>query len=503
MRRRVCALLVCLLLPAFLPAVLGQDTAGAGVYTRLFYPTGEKSSEGFLVGGRPDGWWKSYDRQGNLISEGNRKDFLLDGEWTFYGAGGQKQMTMTYRAGRKQGLQTVYSPEGRTVSHWRSDTLVGLSCTFDRQGRLTASVPHEDGLRHGLAKEYDTTGLVTAVTRYYRGVGSRRERVNRTDAEGNKQGSWKYFYDNGLLKTEGTYFNGKRHGFFKYYDENGHFVRVEKYEYGTLAEDARETKQIERRVAYHANGRPSVIQTYYRDRPEGIRRDYDTTGKIVKGYVFENGWLRFEGITDGNGLRQGVWKEYYPTGQLRSEGRYRDSRHVGPWKFYFTDQTVEISGNYDQKGRKDGAWLWFYHGGDTMIAAFYDAGDPDGTYAEYDEYGRPTAMGAYDAGYEEGDWLFRNGETVEKGRYDGGRRTGLWTTTYDDGTPAAEIHYDDGQRDGKYTAYWENGAVKSTGKYRKGLQDGTWYSYNKEGTLTLTTLFQNGIELKWNNYILK
>ena len=63
-------------------------------------------------------------------------------------------------------------------------------------------------------------------------------------------------------------------------------------------------------------------------------------------------WLRFEGITDLNGLRQGLWKEYYPTGELRSKGKYKNSKPIGEWEFYFPDKTIEIIGSYNAKGQK-------------------------------------------------------------------------------------------------------------------------------------------------------
>ena len=239
------------------------------------------------------------------------------------------------------------------------------------------------------------------------------------------------------------------------------------------------------------------------DKPDGIRREFDTAGKIVKGYLFEEGWLRYEGITDMNGLRQGLWKEYYPTGELRSQGKYKNSKPVGQWKFFFTDKTVEIIGDYNQKGQKHGEWVWFYPTGDTMTVSYYEDGDLDGPYVEYDEEGQPVTRGEYVAGYEEGVWYYRNGTSVESGRYDGGKRTGLWTTTYDDNQVAAKINYDQDVRDGKYTAFWENGNIKTTGKYTNGLQDGTWIQYNEEGVQFLTTLFKDGKEIKWNNYTIK
>lgn len=493
----------CLLTGLLLSFLLcsAQDTLNR-IYKVYNYPSGVKSSEGFLIDGKPDGWWKSYDEKGNLISEGNRKEFLLDSLWTFY-ADGRKSLTIYYIAGKKNGIQTQYAIDEYTVSNWQNDTISGIVTTYDTAGWLKKSVPYLEGKPHGLAKEMDASGLVTAVTPYWHGIAGRRERINRTDASGAKQGSWKYFWNNGNLRLEGTYLNGKRHGFFKYYDENGAFLYVEKYDHDQIVKDAAETKQVELRTAYYANGKPSIVASYYNGRQDGIRREFDTAGNVVKGYLFENGWLRYEGITDLNGLRQGLWKEYYQTGELRSKGKYKNSNPIGEWKFYFQDFTLEITGAYGKKGRKQGEWVWFYPGGDTMSVANYDEGELDGRFVEYDENGTALTEGNYVAGLEEGLWMYRNGNAVEKGKYEGGKQDGVWKTVLDNGKTLTEITYRDGRRHGRYAAYWENGRVKKTGKYVDGLQDGVWMQYDEEGVLFLTTLFQDGKEIKWNNYTIK
>ena len=503
MRHRIMRIGLALGLVCCLVVVKAQDTVPSNGHVVFYYPTGEKSSEGTLVNGKPEGWWRSYNTAGVLISEGNRRNFLLDSLWTFYADDGQKTMTVYYRDGKKDGEQVVYNADEYVVCQWRSDTIVGEALTYDKKHRLIKRVPYENGQPHGLAKEMDTTGLVIAVTNYYRGVQSRRERINRTDKLGQKQGNWKLFWENGNIHMEGSYLNDKKHGFFKYYDRAGDFLYVEKYDHDILVADAKETKQLDKRVALHPNGKIAMEATYYKNIPDGIRRDYDTTGKLVNGYVYVNGWMRYEGITDENGLRQGLWKEYYPTGELRSKGKYKDSKPVGAWKFYFIDQTVEIEGSYTNKGHKDGDWLWFYPTGDTLMAAHYEDGDLDGYYVEYDEQGEPIVQGNYVAGYEEGVWTYRNGTSVETGKYDGGKKEGLWITTFDKDHTAYEIRYDQDVRDGKYVAYWPNGLVKTVGKYDKGLQDGLWTHYNDEGQTTLTTLYKDGREIKWNDYTIK
>ena len=44
----------------------------------FYYKNGEISSEGYMIQGKPVGYWKSYYENGIVKSEGNRKGFELD-----------------------------------------------------------------------------------------------------------------------------------------------------------------------------------------------------------------------------------------------------------------------------------------------------------------------------------------------------------------------------------------------------------------------------------------
>ena len=181
--------------------------------------------------GKPEGWWKSYNERGILISEGNRKNFQLDSLWIFYNDDSSFKMKVHYSEGKKNGEQIVYNENEYTVTQWNQDTIIASVNTYKKDGTLLKTIPYENGLPNGLSKEFNDTGLVVAVTRYYRGVRSRRETINKTDKFGLKQGGWKYFWDNGNLKIEAQYLNNKKHGFFKYYNENGDLLYVEKFEH--------------------------------------------------------------------------------------------------------------------------------------------------------------------------------------------------------------------------------------------------------------------------------
>ena len=487
------------LLPFSLSA---QENLNPNGYNIFYYPNGVVSSEGTLVNGKPDGYWKSYNEKGTLVSEGNRKNFQLDSVWVFYAPSGEKNMEIAYLEGKKHGLRKQFFDDETVIEEWKEDTLVNAIRAFYKTGELKRLTPLVEGKPHGLEKEYNKEGLIIVISKYFAGILGKREFINRTDKFGLKQGSWKYFWENGNMKEEGTFLNDKKKGYFKYYDEEGNFKYVEKYDNDNLVVDATETRQMDIRTVYHPNGKPAITATYYKGVPDGIRREFDENGIVIKGYVFTNGIVKYEGITDEQGKRQGLWKEYYPTGELKSQGHYINSNQEGDWKFYFVNQRTEVEGRY-KNGKKEGAWYWYYPNGAMLQEENWNNGKLDGEFLEYNEIGEIIVKGEYLEGTEEGEWFYIQGNAFEKGTYYDGMRTGLWTTQWrDTGTMISEIEYDKDLYNGKYTSYFGTGKMKETGKYSAGERVGTWFLYDEEGELVLTTVYDEGREIKWNAYSL-
>ena len=502
MENNVIGIIFCFLLSAFcfLPSAFSQENINPNGYNIFYYPNGVKSSEGTLVNGKPNDYWKSYNEKGILISEGNRKDFLLDSVWVFYNSLGEKSLEISYSEGKKDGFKKQYFDDETVVEEWKEDTLINSIETFYLSGERKRFTPIVEGKPHGLEKEFNQDGLIIVVSKYYAGIMGKREFINRTDKFGLKQGNWKYFWENGNLKEEGTFQNDKRHGYFKYYDEEGNFKYVEKYDKDLLIVDAPETRQMDVKTVYHPNGKRAITATYYKGVPDGIRREFDERGMVIKGYVFANGILRYEGITDEDGKRQGYWKEFYPTGELKSEGNYIDSKQDGGWKFYFENQKIEVTGRY-KNGKKEGTWYWYYPNGELLQEENWIGGKLDGEFLEYDENGNTIVKGEYLEDTEEGEWFYVQGHAVEKGIYYDGMRTGVWTTKWrEDGKPISEIEYDQNLCNGKFTLYYNNGNIRETGKYSGGERVGVWNLYDESGELILTTVYDDGREIQWNDY---
>jgi len=481
-----------------------QDTISSNGYVTLKHDNGKIASEGTMREGLPDGYWKSYNKKGILISEGNRKEFLLDSLWKFYNEEGKLSMSINFLQSKKDGKKMTYLAEETIEEYYKNDKKIGKEKHFDIQGRLINEIPFENGLEEGVAKEYNDKGIIILLTEYKNGYIVRREFINRVDGSGKKQGTWKTFYANDQVKEEGNYVNDRKHGFFKEFNEAGNLLKIEKYENGQLIVDAVETRKLEMRVDYWPNGNPKIIGTYFNGVAEGIRREYNSNGKVIQSYILKSGFIQGKGVVDDGGSKQGYWEEYYDDhyakpGEklLRAKGKYMNSKPVGEWIYYLPNGKVEIEGSYDERGKKMGLWTWYYPNGNVLIEENYEDGKNEGLYTEYDENKNIIVKGNFIEDKEDGKWYRSNKDFVEEGKYVDGKREGLWKGFYKNGNVSYECSFNSDNYDGRYTKYWENGKLKEQGKYILGLRNGSWKSFNEQGEMYLVVTYKRGVEIRF------
>jgi uncharacterized protein len=476
----------------------GQEQIDPDGYNTFYYPNGQISSEGYMRDGQPDGYWKTYYDNGVLKSEGNREDFLLDSTWKFYDESGKLLLLINYEKGMKEGKRITYRETETIEENFENDVKQGLTTYFYPDGSVFKTINFKDGLEDGMAKEYAEDGRVVMITRYRSGFLISRERINRLDAQDRKQGNWKFFYDNGLVKLEGRYFNDQRNGYFKEYDRDGKLLSASKWVDGEKQEDVDELAKLEVVRDYYPDGKVSVFQTFKNGVPHGVRREYSEDGKIIAGFIFDEGKKVAEGITGRDGVRNGPWKDFYPGGQIKAEGIYEEGVRTGKWTFYHLNGNVEQVGEYDGQGRPVGRWEWYYPSGNLLREEQYIKGQADGMMTEYREDGSIIAEGDFIDDEEEGPWVYDLGNYREEGGFSFGRRHGVWKHYFGDGTLKFEGEFIDGRPHGKHLYYWDNGNIKDEITYQRGMRQGEAKSFNYDGTLLITITYNDGVETRYD-----
>lgn len=476
-------------------------------YTKFYYPNGQVSSEGIIRDGKPDGYWKTYYTTGVLKSEGLRTNFFLDSTWTFYNQSGEVVQRINYKYGKKNGYSYSYSydysPEGVMISKelYVNDKKEGKAYYYYQNGVLEEEVSYVDNKKEGPARSYDRDGNLTALLDYRNDYLVSRERINRLDAEGKRQGSWKVFYEDGRIHKEMFYRDNQLDGLYKEYNNDGSIALILKYEEGKIVEDeqdllTQEELDIEREFDDEGN---MIFQgSYKQGTPVGIHRFYNDESEVINSIIYnEEGIKVSEGIVDETGSRTGNWKDFYITGELRATGNYVNNRRSGRWVFYYKNGNKEQEGIY-LRGLPDGLWTWYYENGNLLREESYFNGREDGESIEYDIMGNIITKGNYLNGEREGEWLHKVGDNTEKGSYQSGLKTGTWYSYYPDNVIKFEGDYVQGMADGKHKFYYPSGELKEERFYEMGIRERNWKKFDELGNLEMTITYQNDTEYRIN-----
>ena len=143
----------------------------------------------------------------------------------------------------------------------------------------------------------------------------------------------KEYHDNGQLKSEITYKDGKKNGPYTWYWDNGNISDQGAYKDGKLDGPIK---------IYYYTGELQI---------EGVLKDRQKVG-IVRGY-YKNGQLKSEG-TYRNDERNGPLKSYFENGKLRSDELFKNDVQVGPFQYYHENGQLRLKGTRKNDGVKDG-----------------------------------------------------------------------------------------------------------------------------------------------------
>ncbi len=477
--------------------VMGEFSFAQTTFQRYTYPNGQTSSEGYLRDGKPDGYWKTYYESGQLKSFGKRTNYLLDSTWIFFNEVGDTSLIINYKKDLKDGPRFTYGKDGIMMEPYVKDVRQGEGKRFDRKHRLLQTIHFKDGFEEGVSPVFDTTGQLREIINYRRGFIMTREVLNRYDREGKKHGYWKTFYDDWTVRTECYYRHGLRDGFYKEYDEKGNLKIIKKFVNDVEQVLQSDLKPLVLKHEYYPNGKVKREASFRDGKREGIWREFDEEGNVIKSQTYKKGSLVGEGIVDTDGKRRGEYKEFYSDSTLRAEGIFVDGERSGEWKFYYPNGQLQEIGSYD-KGQPNGPWVWYYDNGQKQIEEQFYKGQPNGPYKEYDSKGIIIVTGTYFDGMKNGKWVEQIGDMRTQGEYRNDKQVGEWVSYYDNEKMAFRGTFNAGYPDGQHYYYYENGRLREIQSYAVGVPHGDWKKYWDTGELYFTITYNQGKEVKYD-----
>jgi len=202
-------------------------------------------------------------------------------------------------------------------------------------------------------------------------VSHSQDDVNQMDADGNRHGVWKKYYNNDRIRYAGTFDHGKEVGVFKFYsavnsdypimvkefDASGDLAKVSFYtpegileSKGLMRGKQREGKWL----YYHPDGKSVMSEeNYLNGKLDGDYKTFYPSGEPTEITYYKNGLLHgnykkysikgflYQDFNYANGKLNGM-AIYYSrkTGDLIKKGPFKDDLRVGTWENYVDGELV-------------------------------------------------------------------------------------------------------------------------------------------------------------------
>ena len=187
----------------------------------------------------------------------------------------------------------------------------------------------------------------------------------------------------------------------------------------------------------------------------------------------------------------GLYKEYYSTGELREEGIVSNHKKGNKWIGYFKN------GNFKWKEyitNKTGWTMKYYENGQIADSFYFLNGLQHGRRTTWYENGKVERISTYVNGKSDGlnEGWYENGQKQYSCWSKNGLDEGLFTSWYPNGNLKAVINVKNGKNDGLHKKYHENGKLKTKGYLKNEKQDGDWYWYDENGKLYQKDVYKEG-----------
>jgi antitoxin component YwqK of YwqJK toxin-antitoxin module len=327
----------------------------------------------------------------------------------------------------------------------------------------------KDTLMHGSYESFHLNGSLQTIGYFRLGI---------------PDSTWIYYFENGRKRAEGAFRGGRAYNKWAYYYENG-----SKKSEGYLQDDIKHGSW----TFFYENGNQKSTGTYYYDKKAGIW-NYFYEDEVLKAQAyFEEGIGVYKEFYPSGGLKMegknedeksvGDWKYYYESGELQATGRFEDGLRVGEWKYYHTNGKISAIGTFTA-GKETGIWKHYYQDGRVSAEGSMDSGEKDGFWKLYYPTGELKGEGDFEIGDGEYTEYYPNGTRRTSGRIVSGKKYGKWTFYTEEGLIDGEAMYHDDE--GLYTGFYPNGTLKMKGVMSGDRRIGDWELYNPDGSLAGT-----------------
>jgi len=201
--------------------------------------------------------------------------------------------------------------------------------------------------------------------------------------------------------------------------------------------------------------KPYTGPPIYLDEPEQVAAPTIVTREKIEDEYEDSGKLRTERevarFSDNHFEADGIYREFYPNGQVFVEGKFRRGRQEGEWTYYFDNGKINRKATF-KNGQPDGPREIFRADGTLVSKRGFREGRRDGEWTTYDKAGK---------------------QPLHEEHYVDGKPDGVWKTWYPDGQLKQQVGLKEGQRHGPTTEWDEKGQKRAEINFADGKLHGT------------------------------
>jgi len=377
---------------------------------------------------------------------------------------GQISSEGTMQDGKPDGYWKTYFPTGiiKTEGKRKNFLLDSVWIFYNEKSDTTLKINYLYGMKNGFFYTYKT--VIDSSKKRINYVYSKELYVNDV-----KQGTSYICYSSGKIKEIIQYKDGRKQGIGKEYDSLGILISINQFRNDILVEketiNRRDKNGLKQGIwkNYFPNDAIKEEITYRNDKLDGYYKQFDETGKIIKMDRYDNGNLVvFKENIENKVVEK---KLYFPNGQVKSIGGFMDEKPVGIHKELNEEGKIVTCKIYSELGILIGEGI------------FDEKGYKQGQWTEYFESGQIRSLGKYANNQKEGNWkfYFKSGKPEQTGNYKNGKPSGTWIWYYENGNILREEDFAYGKEEGMLAEYDENGNIITKGEYIEGYKNGKWY----------------------------
>ena len=476
-------------------------------YTEHYYPNFQLMEKYAYKDSLPHGKWIGYYKDGETKHVKRFEDGKKQGKWQYYTELGDVHTLELFENDKRNG-EWYKRLEGKDIQYqfWDMDSLISEYADLHYpNGQLKEKISYKEGLKDGKFTGYYQNGSKKYVKRYEDDIPA---------------GKWQYYTMAGKTNAEEIYVDGKRDDEWYRLEQNGdvyyqfwdmdsliseyadlHYPNgqlIEKISYKEGLKDGKFT-------GYYESGETKHKKKYTEDKPDGKWQFFTAGGDKNEEQIYAEGkkveeWYRIdekgdtyyqfwdqdsliseyadlhysngqliEKISYKEGLKDGKFTGYYPSGKVEYIKRYEEDKPMGEWKFVKEDGSTKKIERYEM-GKKNEEWITYEENGDV----YYQYWVQDSLISEY------------------ADLHYPNGQLIEKISYKEGKKNGKFTGYYESGQTKYIRTYKDDNLEGKYADYTESGQILLKQSYVNDLLDGASKEWYLNGKVKVKTSYTAG-----------